>query len=269
MRRLSASGRDLTTPLGILAAIGCVLAMMAFIGLDPLIIFKPGPIILVVGGAIFASMAGNVASEVRSLPKVLARAVSGEERSPRATIERMVELARIARREGLLALDRESEQIGDPFFKKGLQMVVDGLDPEEVRAVLESEISSLADRHRRGAKFFVDMGGLSPTLGILGTVIGLVKVLADIQNVNTVGPAIAGAFVATLWGVFMANLVWLPIANKLIRVDELELASMELTLEGLLAIQAGSSPTRIEARLVTFLAPRERLAGGEEAEEAA
>lgn len=265
-RRLA--GRDLTTPAGILLAMGCVVAMMMFISLSPLVIFKPGPIILVIGGAIFASAAGNIASEVRSLPKIMGRAVSGEERSPRATIERMVELARIARREGLLALDRESEQIEDPFFKKGLQMVVDGLDPDEVRAVLESEISSLSDRHRRGAKFFVDMGGLSPTLGILGTVIGLVKVLADIQNVNTVGPAIAGAFVATLWGVFMANLVWLPVANKLIRVNDLELASMELTLEGLLAIQAGSSPTRIEARLVTFLAPNERQAGGE-AEEAA
>ncbi len=267
MKLLVFRGLDVTTPVAMVLALVCVMIMMSIIGISPLVLLAPGPMVLVLGGTIFAASAGNVASDLKKVPRTLRKAIASEGHTPGATITRMVELARIARREGLLALDRESEGIDDPFFRKGLQMVVDGVDPEEVRAVLDSEITSLRDRHRRGAKFFVDAGGFSPTLGILGTVIGLVKVLASIKDVNSVGPAVAAAFIATLWGVAMANLVWLPIANKLLRVSEVEVASMELTMEGLLAIQAGSSPNRIEARLLTFLAPKDRqgLAPGEQA----
>jgi chemotaxis protein MotA len=259
MGRLSAlRGKDVVTPIGVAAGVGCVFAMMTIIGLRPTVLIAPGPLVLVIGGTIAAASAGVTFGDLRSMPRVLLRALVAKEVTPLTTISRMVELAKIARREGLLALDREAEAMTDPFFKKGLQMVVDGLDPEEIRSVLESEITSLKARHRRGAKYFLDMGGYSPTLGILGTVIGLVKVLAAINNVKGVGPAVAGAFVATLWGVFMANLVWIPIATKLTRVSESEYTAMELLVEGLLAIQAGSSPARLEARLLTFLPPATR-----------
>ena len=258
MNRLQWRGKDILTPVAIAAVLICVLYMMISIGISPMVMLKPGPMILTIGGAVFASLAGLLAVDASQIHRVFKRAMASEPHPAGDTIVRMVGLAKIARKEGLLALDRESESIEDPFFRKGLQMVVDGLDPEEIRSVMEGEINALGERHNLGAKFFLDAGGLSPTLGIIGTVIGLVKVLASISDVNAVGPAVAGAFVATLWGVLMANVVWLPIANKLVRISGVETMSMELTVEGLLAIQSGSSPTRIEARLLTFLSPKDR-----------
>jgi chemotaxis protein MotA len=258
VNRLQWRGKDIMTPVAIVVTFVCVLYMMISIGISPTVLLKPGPMILTIGGAIFASAAGLLAVDAAQVPKVAKRAMASEPHPAGDTIVRMVGLAKIARKEGLLALDRESESIEDPFFRKGLQMVVDGLDPEEIRSVMEGEINALSERHNLGAKFFLDAGGLSPTLGIIGTVIGLVKVLASIQNVDAVGPAVAGAFVATLWGVFMANVVWLPVANKLVRISAVEILSMEVVVEGLIAIQSGASPTRIEARLLTFLPPKER-----------
>ena len=135
-------------------------------------------------------------------------------------IARLVELAEVARREGLLALEKAATEVEDPFFKRGIEMTVDGNDPEEIREILEAEIHSLQQRHKAGAKFFSDMGGFAPTLGILGTVIGLIHVLANLSNPAVLGPAIAEAFTATLWGVLTANLFWLPISNKLKRASE-------------------------------------------------
>jgi len=197
-------------------------------------------------------------NDVKEIKNVIKQALGTNERNPDEDIERMVQLAEVARREGLLALERAADSVDDPFFKKGVELTVDGVDPEEIQDILEGEISSIKERHRMGAKFFADMGGFSPTLGIIGTVVGLIHVLANLNNPNEIGPAIGSAFTATLWGVLAANIFWLPIANKLKRASELELHSKRLILDGLLAVQAGNSPRMVHARLQAYVSPSSR-----------
>ncbi len=252
------SGPDRMTLIGIGAALACVVMSMVLDGGSPVTLFKPAPLILVWGGTLAASIAGVMRADVKTIRSVMKRATRGDSHSPGENIEQIVSLAEVARREGLLALEKASEGITDPFFKKGIELTVDGTDPEEVREVMEGEIDGLRERHKAGAKFFTDMGGFSPTLGILGTVIGLVHVLANLSTPGALGPSIASAFTATLWGVLMANLIWLPIANKLRRISELEVQTRRLVLEGILAIQAGSSPRMIEARLLAYLPQQQR-----------
>lgn len=262
--------RDRATTIGVAAAVVVVVVAMLLDHDNPLFLFKPAPIILIFGGAIAAASASSFARVFRNVPTVIRFAFNAPDDSPDETIVQMVRLAEIARREGLLALDREGASIDNAFFRKGIEMTVDGIDPEEIKALLESEVDSLRERHKDGASFFFDMGGYAPTLGIIGTVIGLIGVLATLNDVAQLGPHVATAFVATLWGILSANIFWLPIGNKLKKVSELEINNMQLMLDGILAIQAGASPRRIEAKLLTYVKPADRDAiasvkGGEQA----
>jgi chemotaxis protein MotA len=236
-------------------------------GSSPTLLFKPAPIILVFGGTLAASAAGFMKTDISSIKDVIKQAFGVKVLEPKAEIERMMHLAEVARREGLLALEKAATEIEDPFFKKGIEMTVDGVDSEEIEATLEGDIEATAERHKMGAKFFSDMGGFSPTLGIIGTVVGLIHVLANLNNPNEVGPAISSAFTATLWGILAANLLWIPISNKLKRATEIELHMKKMILDGLLAVQAGSSPRTVQARLQSYLASteRENQHGGEAA----
>lgn len=249
---------DKVTPKFIAGALAVILISLFLDGSNPVILIKPAPLILVVGGTICASFAGIMRKDSKTVRGVLRAAFKSPVRDPAEDISKMVHLAEVARRDGLLALEAAASDVDDPFFRKGIEMTVDGTDPDEIREILEGEIAALKARHRAGAKFFTDMGGFSPTLGILGTVIGLVHVLANLSTPKALGPAISSAFTATLWGVLLANIVWLPIANKLKRVSELEVYSKELILEGILAIQEGSSPRMIEAKLQSYIPPKER-----------
>src|SRR5437763_14772288 len=179
---------------------------------------------------------------------------------PDEPIKKVVNFAERARREGLLALEESAKTIDDPFLKKGIELAVDGTDPEELRDILENEIASMRARHRIGMKFFENMGGFAPTLGILGTVLGLVHVLENLSDPGKLGPLISSAFIATLWGVLSANGFWLPMANKLKRTSEIEVQHRELLLEGILSIHAVATPPLIEQKLLTYLAPKEREA---------
>jgi Flagellar motor component len=170
----------------------------------------------------------------------------------------LVELAQKARREGLLALEEDARNIDDPFLQKGLQLVVDGTEPEVVRAVLESEIGVWEEREKVGEQIFTAIGGFCPTMGIMGAVLGLMHALGQSDDPKKMAKAIAVAFVATLYGVGFANLVFLPIAGKLkVRVAEKRLL-YELTLEGILAIQAGENPRLVAEKLSAYLPPSER-----------
>jgi chemotaxis protein MotA len=175
----------------------------------------------------------------------------------------VVSFAEKARRQGLLALEDEARQIDDAFLRKGIEMAVDGSDPEEIRDILEQDVDAMKARHRTGAKFFADMAGFAPTMGIIGTVMGLLHVLQNLSTPATLGPMIAAAFTATLWGVMQANVFWLPLSNKLKRTSEIEVRRMELLLEGILAIQAGANPRVVEQRLLSYLSPSEQEAAKE------
>jgi chemotaxis protein MotA len=250
--------KDRFTLFAILGALGCVFVSMFMEGSNPMVLFKPAPLLLVFGGTFFVAVAGYLKSDAKSFKSVFSKAMGGTAQDMGQNISRLIELAEVARREGLLALEKAATEVEDPFFKRGIEMTVDGNDPEEIRDILEGEIVALQQRHKAGAKFFGDMGGYAPTLGILGTVIGLIHVLANLSNPQVLGGAIAEAFTATLWGVLSANLFWLPISNKLKRASEVEAQSRFLVMDGILAIQAGNSPRMVQSKLLAYLPPKDR-----------
>jgi chemotaxis protein MotA len=145
--------------------------------------------------------------------------------------------------------------VENPFLRRGLELAVDGTDPEELREIMEAEVDAKRKQDQVGAKIFADMGGFAPTIGIIGTVIGLVHVLENLGDPGKLGHLIAGAFVATLWGVMTANVIWLPLANRLKRLSGLEAAQMELAIEGVIAIQAGANPRLVAQKLRSLLPP--------------
>lgn len=259
----TATKKDRLTALGIGGALAAIFVSMIMEGTSPASLIKVSSLILVFAGTFAAAAAGVLRSDVKNVKSVLKKALGARPQPLGDDITTIIGLAEVARREGLLALDRAASAIEEPFFRKGVELIVDGTDPEEVAEILEGEIEALHDRHRVGAKFFSDMGGFAPTLGILGTVIGLVHVLADLNNPGKLGPAIAAAFTATLWGVLSANIVWLPISNKLKRLSDAEVRARRLVLDGVLAIQAGISPRMIEARLLSYMTNAERTAFAE------
>ena len=249
---------DRMTPIAVGGALAAVFVAMLLDGSNPAVLFKPAPLILVFGGTIMASMAGFMKNDVTKIKDVVRQAIGSPEPDPDENIARLVHLAEVARREGLLALEKAAEEVDDPFFKKGIEMTVDGVDAEEIEEILEGEIAALRERHRMGTKFFADMGGYSPTLGIIGTVVGLIHVLGSLSDAAAIGPAIGSAFTATLWGVLAANVIWLPISNKLKRATDLEVNGKRMVVDGLLAVQAGNSARMVQARLQAYLSPRDR-----------
>src|SRR5271165_948838 len=238
----------------------CIGGALAMVGLsmvldggNPVILFKPAPMILVFGGTFFAAAAGYMRTDMKSIRPILKKATQTDPISLEGALGEMVRLASLAKGSGILALDREADTIEDPFLRRGVQLAVDGANSEDIREILESDVMSMQERHRMGAKFFGDMGGFAPTLGILGTVIGLVHVLGHLNAPGSLGPAIGSAFTATLWGVLSANLFWLPISNKLKRVTELETPDKLMEIEGLLAIQGGATSRAVRMRMESFL----------------
>ena len=167
----------------------------------------------------------------------------------------LVDLAGQARREGLLALDRQLGAVRDPFLRRGLRLAVDGVAPEHLQAVMEGDIRARTTEDRVAARFFARMGGYAPTIGIIGTVIGLIHVLGTLDEVETIGPLIAAAFVATLWGVLSANVFWLPMSARITRTSELRTAQLQMLLVGITEIHAGTSPRALRQRLTSLLPP--------------
>ena len=249
---------DPTTLIGMLAAVGALLAMMLMEGTDPVAVVLLPALILVVGGTFGAAIAGSTSADVRRIGSWV-RLAFPPDRGPRTAdlIALLVELAAKARREGMLPLEKQVSTVGDPFLRRGLQMAIDGVPMEQLRSVLEGEIGVLRNEDRVAARFFTRMGGYALTIGIIGTVIGLVHVLQSLDQPEKLGPLVAGAFVATLWGVLSANFFWLPLAAKITRTSDLRTAQMELLLEGVAEILAGSSPRAIRQRLRSMLPPSE------------
>jgi chemotaxis protein MotA len=227
-------------------------------GGTPMSLLLVPPIILVFGGTIGAAVAGGTTSDAKHAAHSLKRALLWKQTSPGELVPVVVSLADKARREGLLMLEEAVREVDDDFLKRGIGLAVDGTDPEEVREILEAELHAkrLDDKH--SAKFFNAMGGYAPTIGIIGTVMGLVHVLENLSEPDKLGHLIAGAFLATLWGVLSANLMWLPIGARLLRIGELEASRMEMVIEGVMAIQAGSNPRVVAQRLRSLLPAAER-----------
>lgn len=254
--------KDTWTSMAIGGALACALVAMVLDGSSPAVLLKPAPLLLVFGGTFFAATAGYMKSDLKGIKPILMRATKGDAYDMEVAIQEMSRLAGIAKNSGIIALDKETHNIEDPFLRRGIELAVDGTNSEEILDVLENDIASTEARHRMGAKVFADMGGFAPTLGIIGTVMGLVHVLGNLSDPQSLGPAIGSAFTATLWGVLSANLMWLPISNKLKRSSDVEVQIKHMEIEGLLAIQNGASSRFVRTRMESFLAPQVR--GGHE-----
>jgi chemotaxis protein MotA len=250
---------EVATPVGIGVAFIAVLGSFVMEGGKPMSLLSPPALILVFVGTLGIVVASNRVADLGGIFKAFLRAVlPGPKVDSAATVGELMAYADIARREGLLALEEKAKGVTDPFLKRGLELVVDGTDSEEVMAGLEQEIAALRERHKVAAKWFADAGGFAPTLGIIGTVLGLVHALEGLSDPAKLGHAISSAFIATLWGVMSANLMWLPLSNKLKRITAVEVAHRELVVQGILAIQAGVSPRAVGERLKSHLAPAAR-----------
>jgi chemotaxis protein MotA len=227
-------------------------------GGNPMSLVLGPPLLLVFGVSILVSIAGGTMMDARNIIPSLKRAFTGKVEPASTMIPQVVSLAERARREGLLALEDSLTTLDDPFLVKGVTMAIDGVDPDEVRELLEAEVHAKRAEDRQAAKFFGDAGAYAPTIGIIGTVMGLVHVLENLAAPEELGHLIAGAFVATLWGVTSANVIWLPLSSRLKRLGELECDRMELAIEGVAAIQAGSNPRIIAQKLRSLLPSRQR-----------
>lgn len=249
---------DLATILGLVLAFAAVIGAFKLEGgaLDAIFILPP--MIVVIGGTLGATMVTSSMDTIKKVPRIFYLALRQKTGSSTAVIERIVRLAEKARRDGILGLESELAQLDSKFFHKAVLLIIDGTEVTALREILENEIAYIEDRHKRGIAFFQKAGGFAPTLGILGTVMGLVQALGGSQDAASMASAIASAFVATLWGVGLANLFFLPVSDKLRLRHEEEMAYLELTMEGVAAIQSGENPRHIRTRLESFLPPEHR-----------
>jgi chemotaxis protein MotA len=251
---------DLATPVGVGGAIAVIVVANVMEGGNPASLLLIPPMILVWGGTILISVAGGTMADAKAIFPSLKKAMTGTAESSADVVPVVVSLADKARKEGLLALEDSLKTIEDPFLVKGVTMAVDGTDPEEMREILDGEVTAKRSAVKQSAKFFADAGAYAPTIGIIGTVMGLVHVLENLAEPEKLGHLIAGAFIATLWGVMSANVFFLPVASRLKRLGELEAKRMELTIEGILAIQAGANPRTIALKLNSLLPAHEQQA---------
>ncbi|MBR3769752.1 MAG: MotA/TolQ/ExbB proton channel family protein, partial [Lachnospiraceae bacterium] len=182
---------------------------------------------------------------------------------PAASIKNIIDLANVARKEGLLALEEAANNIEDPFLKKGVMLVVDGTDPELVRAIMETELVSTDGRHRTKISFWENIATMGPAWGMIGTLVGLINMLQNMDDPNSIGPAMAVALITTLYGSLLANWIATPVATKLKTKNDEEMQLKEIMIEGLLSIQAGENPRVIEEKLKSFLSPQDRGNGNE------
>lgn len=255
---------DKATAIGIAGALVIIVVSNILEGGSPSHLILLPPMLLVFGGTIFATMASGTLADAKAAVGSLKTALLGGPKAAADVVPAVVSLAEKARREGLLALEDQVKELDDPFLAKGVTMAIDGTDPDEVREILEAEVYAKKKSDKQSAKFFADAGAYAPTIGIVGTVMSLVHVLGNLDKPDELGHMIAAAFLATLWGVLSANVMWLPISSKLKRISELEATQMEIVIEGVASIQAGSNP-RIIAQKLTSLLP----AGQRPTEEAA
>jgi chemotaxis protein MotA len=244
---------DLALVIGLILGFGSLLGAFIIEGGNPVQLANISATMIVVGGTIGATLIAHPMDLVISLPKLIIKALTGKPPDGAQVISTLVEFAQKARKEGLLSLEKDVDALSDPFLKKGLMLVVDGIEPETVREILENDLEAMGKRHERGYAMLEAMGGYAPTMGIIGTVMGLVSVLSHLSSPEELGPAIAVAFIATFYGVSTANILWLPLGGKLKLKSKAEIFVRQAMIEGVMAIQAGDNPRIVEEKLQAFL----------------
>lgn len=233
-------------------------------GVSPGAFFSvPAAFLIVLMPSFGAAFLGSTMNDLKAFPKLLKKLTSKtDDGDVDDMIAQIVSFGERARRDGLLALESDVESVEDPFLRRGLQLAVDGADPEIVEDIMDTEIRAMQARHQRGAKLISNLGIYSPTFGIIGAVVGLIATLGKLDDPAELGHGIAAAFIATFWGVFAANGIFLPWAAKLTRLSAAEVARKRLIVEGVLAIQSGSNPRVLDDLMRSHLPPASRAQSG-------
>jgi chemotaxis protein MotA len=248
---------DIATLIGIISGIAFIVWSIVLDG-SILSFWDVPSVIIVIGGGLASTLIGYKLSEMAKIMKVVVKAFLGKESRPQDTIKVLVELSLKARREGLLSLESDQENISDEFLKQSLQLVVDGVEPEVIVDSMDLELENMKMRHDKGAGIFKTMGALFPAWGMIGTLIGLIKLLESLDDPSKIGPAMAVALITTFYGSVLANLVCNPIASKLTIKSKEEIQEKRMIIEGVLSIQAGENPRILEHKLKTFLSPQQK-----------
>lgn len=246
---------DLATLLGLVVGWASVGVGALLKGGKPEYYISVPAFLLVFGGTLGATVVSYSLKQMLDLPRVTLHAFLHRPLDIPGTMNRLIRFADRARREGLLSLEGEIQEKDDPFLAKGVRLVVDGTDSAVLREILDTEVELMEERHRVGESIYTTMAGFSPTLGIIGTVISLINMMMQLDDPSKLGHMLAAAFIATLYGVALANLVFLPLANKLRARSQEEVLLRQVVIEGVLAIQAGKNPRVIEEKLRAFLSP--------------
>jgi chemotaxis protein MotA len=249
---------DIATFIGIVASFGLLVTAItmgsglgAFINIPSLLV--------VLGGTICATMINYPLKDVIKSIQVAKKAFTTKNMSVDEIIASFVHFASKARKEGILALENLLPQVEDDFFRKGVQLTIDGLEPQSIVEIMETEITFIRDRHRQGADMFQTMGTFAPAFGMIGTLIGLVQMLQSMEDPETIGPAMAVALITTFYGAVMANVLFLPIAGKLRTRSKEESLVKELILQGIMSLSRGDNPRILEQKLHSFLPPNLRV----------
>jgi len=251
---------ELSTIIGLVVGLGAIMGGLMMDGGKPADLISVSSAVIVLGGTIGAASVNFPLTTVLALPRLVIQSFQAYLANPKETIELMVNLADRARRDGLLTLEEAARNIEDEFLRKGINLVVDGVDSATVSDILRTDQQLASERHAEGIALLEGMGGYAPTMGMIGTVMGLVQALGNLSNPDDLGGAVAVAFLTTLYGALLANLFCLPIAGKLRAKDEHERLVRRLTMEGVLAIQAGQSPRIVRAKLNAYIPPAQREA---------
>ena len=248
---------DISTVLGIGLGVGLILFTI-FLGSGLGAFFDVPALMIVFGGTLSATCASYPLGKVLGLFSIAKKTLLYRLPLPEGEIRRIVGFAQIARKDGLLALEDKLETLNEPLLHKGIQLVIDGTPPEVLRSILTIDVATMGERHAEGKTILEGMGGFAPAFGLIGTLIGLVQMLGNLKDPSAIGEGMAVAMVGTFYGAFLANLIFLPAANKLGARHKEEALLKELLIEGVLAIQAGDNPRTIEEKLKSFLSPNSR-----------
>ncbi|MBE9574674.1 MAG: motility protein A [Proteobacteria bacterium] len=248
---------DIATVLGVISAFGLMCIAISMGGGIQLFINIPA-LMIVVGGTLGATMINYPVKDVLGVFKVVKKALFAKKISVTQLIKRFVDFAKKSRKEGILALEGDIKDVSDEFLRKGVQLAIDGLEPQEIGEILETEIDFVRSRHQLGAEIFTTMGTYSPALGMIGTLIGLVQMLQTMDDASKIGPAMAVALLTTFYGSIMANIVCLPIAGKLRTRSKEEVLTKEMAIQGVASLSNGDNPRILEQKLQAFIPPNQR-----------
>jgi len=248
---------DIATVFGVISAFGLVLLAIMMGGGIGLFI-NVQSLLIVLGGTLGVTLINYPLKDVLGVMSVVKNALFTRTLAIGEMIQKFNDFAQKTRKEGILALEKELENVNDAFMKKGVQLSIDGMEPAQIRQILETELDFIQTRHKSGAEIFTTMGTFAPAMGMIGTLIGLVQMLQSMDDPSSIGPAMAVALLTTFYGSIMANVICLPIAGKLKSRSQEESLSKEMTIQGVISLSAGENPRIIEQKLQAFIPPKMR-----------